>query len=78
MESKNLEGVELVVGHHLHELAKKADVSREYVRMIVTGKRRLNTIRAKAIFAAAVKLNNGIKRGTTASEKELIIIGEND
>lgn len=77
-ESQNLEGLENITGHHITALANKANVSKEYVRLIVTGERETNSAVAKAIMAAAKKLNAAIAKGIIKAERELIIIGEND
>jgi transcriptional regulator with XRE-family HTH domain len=78
MERQNQEEFNHVTKHHITQLATKADVSREYVKKLLTGEAPGNTITAKAILAAAKTLNQAIEKGINKATKDLIIIGEND
>lgn len=63
--------LKFVKGHLLTDLAKKSKISNEYARMLLTGKREHNSIRAKVFIAAAEALNEGVKEGTENSDKKL-------
>ena len=75
MESQNLSQI---TGYRVTEIANKANVSREYVRLLLSGERPAKSIRAKAILAAAAKYNDAIINGIKEVEKELVIIEGND
>jgi hypothetical protein len=67
-----------IKAHHITSLAASAKCDWSYVWMIVNGKREANSPKAKAILAAATKLNDGIDKITKGVQKEFILIGEND
>ena len=75
MELKNLA---YITGKQVTEIAKKANVSREYVRLLLSGEREKKSVRARAILAAAKTLNTAIESGMKRADKKLMLIGEND
>lgn len=78
MERQNLEGLELITGNYITQIANKALVSREYVKLIITGERETKSVRARAIMAAAKDLNRRIKSASSALDKKFQTVEEID
>lgn len=67
-----------IKGHYITALAAQAGCDWSYVWMVINGKRDTNSSKARAIMAAAVKLNDSIEKLHGELKKEFILIGEND
>lgn len=78
MKLQNLQGLELIEGQQIRQIAQKADVTRQYVAKILKGQSPMNTITAKAIYAAARALNDSMKKGFSKADEKLQPINEND